>query len=70
MNVTEEERTKAQAIAKDILNKFQSDGLTEKEARLVVNWLDIYLTECIKLNHADVKLNIPSVVCSDEGGVL
>lgn len=65
MNVTEEERTKAQAIAKDMLSKFQSDGLTEKEARLVVNWLDIYLIECIKLNQANVKLNLPTAFLSE-----
>lgn len=39
MNISNEERDKAQSVALEILKQFQDHGLTEKEVQLAIFWM-------------------------------
>ena len=56
MNISENEREKAHTVAMQMLEQMHKNGLTLKEARLTLNWLNIYFNETVEAACESVKL--------------
>ena len=59
MEITQEMREKAKTIALKVLEQFQSDGLSEKEVKLIAFWIKSLADDIIEANQFKNSFSLP-----------